>query len=66
MIERFSSDLTQNRLRRGVFQDLEQLIMGIGDYIDKHNLNPEPFIWTAKASDILEKVTRAQAALNNR
>jgi transposase len=66
MIERFFRDLTQNRLRRGVFQDLEQLIMGIGDYIDKHNLNPKPFIWTAKASDILEKVTRAQAALNNR
>jgi len=39
---------------------LEQLIMGIGDYIDKHNLNPKPFIWTAKASDILEKVTRAR------
>ncbi|HUZ96781.1 MAG TPA: IS630 family transposase, partial [Edaphobacter sp.] len=53
-------------LRRGVFQDLEQLIMGIGDYIDKHNLNPKPFIWTAKASDILEKVTRARATLDNR
>ena len=66
MIERFFRDLTQNRLRRGVFLDLEQLIMGIGDYIDKHNLNPKPFIWTAKASDILEKVTRARAALDNR
>ena len=66
MIERFFRDLTQNRLRRGVFQDLEQLIMGIGDYIDGHNKNPKPFIWTAKASDILEKVTRAQAVLNNR
>jgi transposase len=66
MIERFFRDLTQNRLRRGVFQDLEQLIMGIGDYIDKHNLNPKPFIWTAKASDILEKVTRARTTLDNR
>jgi DNA-binding helix-hairpin-helix protein with protein kinase domain len=34
--------------------------MAIGDYIDKHNQNPKPFIWTAKASDILEKVKRAQ------
>ena len=66
MIERFFRDLTHNRLRRGVFQDLEQLITAIGDYIDGHNENPKPFIWTAKASDILEKVTRAQAALNNR
>ena len=59
-------DLTDKRIRRGVFQDFEQLIMAIGDYIDKHNANPKPFIWTAKANDILEKVTRAQAALNNR
>jgi len=66
MIERFFRDLTQNQLRRGVFQDLEQLITAIGNYIDGHNLNPKPFIWTAKASDILEKVTRAQAAINKR
>ena len=66
MVERFFRDLTHNRLRRGVFQDLEQLIMAIGEYIDGHNKNPKPFIWTAKATDILEKVTRAQTALNKR
>ena len=66
MIERFFRDLTHNRIRRGVFQDLEQLITAIGDYIDAHNKNPKPFIWTAKANDILEKVTRAQTALNKR
>ena len=64
MIERFFRDLTDKRIRRGVFHDLEQLIMAIGDYIDRHNESPKPFIWTAKATDILEKVTRAQAALN--
>jgi transposase len=64
MVERFFRDLTQNRLRRGVFQDLEQLIMAIGEYIDGHNQNPKPIIWTAKASDILEKVTRARTTLN--
>ncbi len=66
MIERFFRDLTDKRIRRGVFKDLEQLIMAIGDYIDRHNESPKPFIWTAKANDILEKVTRAQASLNNR
>jgi transposase len=66
MVERFFRDLTQNRLRRGVFQDLEQLIMAIGEYIDGHNQKPKPFIWTAKASDILEKVTRAQTAIDKR
>jgi hypothetical protein len=64
MIERFFRDLTENRIRRGVFQDLEQTIMAIGDYIDRHNESPKPFIWTAKANDLLEKVTRARAALN--
>jgi hypothetical protein len=44
----------------------EQLIMAIGEYIDGHNENPKPFIWTAKANDILEKVTRAKTALNER
>jgi transposase len=66
MVERFFRDLTQNQLKRGIFQDLEQLIMAIGNYIDQHNRKPKPFIWTAKASDILEKVTRAQTALNKR
>jgi transposase len=66
MIERFFRDLTHNRIRRGVFQDLEELITAIGDYIDAHNKKPKPFIWTAKANDILEKVTRAQTALNKR
>jgi len=66
MIERFFRDLTTNQIRRGVFQDLEQLVTAIGNYIDHHNKDPKPFIWTAKANDILEKVTRAQTALNKR
>jgi transposase len=66
MVERFFRDLTQNRLRRGVFQGVEELIMAIGEYIDKHNQRPKPFIWTAKASDILEKVKRARRSLDNR
>jgi transposase len=65
MVERFFRDLTQNRLRHGVFRDVEELIMAIGDYIDRHNNHPKPFVWTAKATDILEKVKRARKVLNN-
>jgi transposase len=65
MIERFFRDLTQNRLKRGVFRDLEDLIMAVESYIDRHNLSPKPFIWTASANDILQKVTRARKALHN-
>ena len=65
-MERFFRDLTQNRLKRGVFLNVEELIMAIIDYIDKNNDHPKAFIWTAKASDILEKVKRARRALDNR
>ncbi len=65
MVERFFRDLTENRLRRGVFRSVEELIAAVGEYIDHHNDNPKPFIWTAKAADILEKVKRAQAVLHN-
>ena len=64
MIERFFRDLTQNRLKRGVFRDLEELIMAVESYIDRHNEKPKPFIWTAAARDILGKVTRARKSLN--
>ena len=66
MVERFFRDLTENRLRRGVFRSVEDLITPIFDYIDHHNDNPKPFIWTAKAADLLEKVKRARTALHNR
>src|SRR5277367_770558 len=66
MVERFFRDLTDKRIRRGVFHDAEDLIMAILDYIDNYNRAPKPFIWTAKAKDILEKVTRARKTLDNR
>jgi hypothetical protein len=31
----------------------------------RHNENPKPFIWTASANDILEKVKRARKTLLN-
>jgi transposase len=66
MVERFLRDLTENRLRRGIFRSVEELIEAIGQYIDRHNDHPKPFIWSAKAADILEKVKRARTALHNR
>lgn len=64
MVERFFRDLTENRLKRGVFCDVEELIAAIDQYVDGHNESPKPFIWTAKASDIPEKVKRARKALD--
>src|SRR6266436_4988510 len=66
MVERFFRDLTEKRLRRGVFTSVQDLESAILAYIEEHNRRPKPFIWTAKATDILEKVKRARAALDNR
>lgn len=64
MVERFFRDLTDKSIRRGVFKSVEDLIAAIQTHIAVHNESPKPFIWTAKASDILEKVTRAKAKIN--
>jgi transposase len=64
MVERFFRDLTSKRVRRGSFHNVPELEQAIVDYIAGHNAAPKPFIWTAKATDILEKVKRGRAALN--
>lgn len=63
MVERFFRDLTTRRVRAGIFKSVAELEAAIGDYLRHHNAQPKPFIWTAKAADILAKVTRARAAL---
>jgi transposase len=60
MVERFFRDLTVNRLRRGVFHSVPELVTALEKYIAQHNKEPKPFIWTAKATDILAKVARAR------
>jgi hypothetical protein len=45
---------------------MEELTTAIGNYINQDNKKSKPFIWNAKAADILEKVKRARAALDNR
>jgi transposase len=64
MVERFFRGITDKRIRRGVFTSVPELEAAINEYIAVHNAKPKPFIWTAKASDILAKVTRARAVLN--
>jgi transposase len=64
MVERFFRDLTTNRIRRGVFHSEADLIAAIEEYLEVHNANPKPLIWTARADDILEKVKRGRAKLD--
>ena len=64
MVERFFRDLTVNRLRRGVFHSLPELVDALQQYIATYNKKPKPYVWTAKACDILAKVKRAREKLN--
>jgi len=63
MVERFFRDLTTRQLKRGVFTSVEKLIKAVEAYVAYSNANPRPFIWTAKATDILEKVKLARQSL---
>ena len=56
MVERFFRELTDKRIRRGVFRSVEELTRALEDYIAAHNKEAKPFIWTKSAEDILEKL----------
>jgi len=65
LIERWFRDLTQRRLKRGVFRSVAELQRAIEEYVTHHNADPQPFIWTKSASQILNKVARARKALHS-
>jgi len=64
LIERWFREITDKRIRRGVFRSVKELIAAIEAYVAAHNENPRTFAWTAKAETILEKVRRARAVLD--
>ena len=66
MVERFFRDITTERIRRGVFTSVPELIGAIDEYIAHHNTKPKPFIWTKSARDILQKVIRANSRLSSK
>jgi transposase len=66
MVERFFRDITDKRIRRGVFTSVAELVAAIDEYIAHHNIKPKPFIWTKSARDILQKVIRANSRLSSK
>jgi transposase len=63
LVERLFAEITTKRIRRGAFTSVAELEAAIHDYLDRHNANPKPFIWTKPAELILEKERRALNAL---
>jgi len=58
LVERFFAEITTKRIRRGTFRSVAELKEAIHDYLDRHNVDPKPFVWTKTADVILEKERR--------
>jgi len=63
LVERWFGEITRKRIRRGIFRNVEELKQAIYDYIHYNNKNPQPFVWTKKADEIISKVDRCKAIL---
>lgn len=63
LVERWFKELTDKRLRRGVFTSVADLTKAITLWADHWNSDPKPFVWKAPAEDIIAKVSRGREAL---
>ncbi len=63
LVERFFGLITDKAIRRGVFSSVKDLEEKLMSFINHHNENPVPFVWTKSVEVILEKVARAKAAI---
>ena len=65
LVERWFAKITQQRIRRGAFKSVPDLVKAIMEYLDANNADPKPFTWTASVQGILSKVKRANEALES-
>ena len=64
-MERWFAELTNKRIRRGVFRSVAELKTAIEAYLEQHNAEAKPFVWTAPAAAIFEKVARGRRVLES-
>jgi transposase len=64
-VERFFAKITEKQIRRGVFRSVAALEKAIMEFLAAHNENPRPFVWTASADLILDKVKRVCERISN-
>jgi transposase len=57
-VERFFAEITEKQIRRGAFRSVAALEAAIKDYLEKHNQDPKPFLWTATAELIFKKIEK--------
>ena len=57
-VERWFATLTQSYIRRGTHRSTQQLEQAIRRYLEHHNTDPKPFVWSKSADDILASIER--------
>jgi len=63
LVERWFREITDKRIRRGVFKSVPDLIQAIHGYLNNHNQNPKAFVWSAPVERILGKIAKCKEAL---
>jgi transposase len=58
LVERWFAELTMKQIRRGTYRSVAQLKAGIQEFIDAHQADPKPFVWTKSADEILASIAR--------
>jgi transposase len=58
LVERWFAEITNRRIRRGIFRSVKELEAAIREYMDAHNQAPKPFTWTKTADEILASIAR--------
>jgi transposase len=58
LVERWFAGLTNKRIRREAFRSVKELEAAIRKFIDVHNEDPKPFVWTRTADQILDTIAR--------
>ena len=61
-MERFFPEITEKQIRRGGFRSVAAFEQAILDYLHEHNQNSKPFVWTADADLILNRVQKSSYA----
>jgi transposase len=57
-VERWFALITNQAIRRGSFDSVTDLKRKISEFVEHYNQHPRPFMWTATAESILDKLER--------
>src|SRR5207249_2661284 len=63
LVERWFRELTEKAIRRGSFVSVPELNRAIEAFLQAWNQNPKPFIWSATVEEIIKKIDRARAKM---